>query len=206
MPDNEKAEEWFRKSAEAGNDFSQYALGKLHQQEKRIAEAVAWYEKASAQGNQYAGYQLGKLYLQDEDVPKDVPKAIGYLTASAESGNQYAQYTLGKLYLMGQEVPQNQETALYWFVQSADQGNQYAQFFLDHFQQIGHPSVFLSATKLLHHLAQTFRQNMIPPKAPVGLEPVDRKLRTQIREKKIAMGHKPNDHEEQQSWGMTMGW
>lgn len=204
MPDDEKAEAWFRKSAEAGNDFSQYALGKLLQQEKRIHEAVEWYEKASVQRNQYADYRLGKLYLQGEEVPKDVPKAIGYLTASAESGNQYAQYTLGKLYLMGQEVSQDREAAWYWFTQSADQGNQYAQFFLDHFQQIGRPSVFLAATKLLHHLAQTFRQDIVPPKAPIGMEPVDRKLCAKIREKKIAMGHKPDDHEEHQGWTMTM--
>jgi len=205
MSDDEKAEAWFRKSAEAGNDFSQYALGKLLQSKRRIEEAVTWYERASAQGNQYANYRLGKLYLQGEDVPKDVPKAIRCLTASAERRNQYAQYTLGKLYFMGQEVPQDRETAWYWFTQSADQGNQYAQFFLDHFQQIGRPSVFLAATKLLHHLAQTFRQDAIPPKAPVGLEPVDRKLRTKIREKKITMGHKPDDHEEHQGWTMTMG-
>lgn len=202
IPDDKKAEAWFRKSAEAENDFSQYALGKLLQSEKRIAEAMAWYEKASDQHNQYANYRLGKLYLQGKDVTKDVPKAIGDLTASAESGNQYAQYTLGKLYLMGQEVPQDREVAWYWFTQSADQGNQYAQFFLDHFQQIGRPSVFLAATKLLHHLAQTFRQDIVPPKAPVGLAPADRKLRAKIRAKKIAMGHKPDDHEEHQQ----MGW
>ncbi len=142
------------------------------------------------------------MYLQGEEAPKDVPKAIGYLTAAAGSGNQYAQYTLGKLYLMGQEVAQDRETAWYWFTQSADQGNQYAQFFLDHFHQIGSPSVFLAATKLLHHLAQTFRQDTVPPKAPAGLAPADRKLRAQIREKKIAMGHKPDDHEEHQQ----MGW
>jgi len=174
MPDDEQAEMWFRKSAEAGNDFSQYALGKLLQQKKRVKESVEWYEKASVQRNQYADYRLGKLYLHGEEVPKDVPKAIGHLTASAESGNQYAQYVLGKLYLMGQEVAQDREAAWYWFTQSADQGNQYAQFFLDHFQQIGRPSVFLAATKLLHHLAQTFRQDTVPPEAPVGLEPVDR--------------------------------
>jgi len=35
---------------------------------------------------------------------------------------------------------------------------------------------------------------------------VNRKLRVKIREKEIAMGHKPDDHEEQQNWGgMTMG-
>ncbi len=202
MPDDEKAEAWFRKSAEAGNDFSQYALGKLLQSEGRIEEAVKWYERASTQRNQFADYRLGKLYLLGKDVAKDISKAIGYLAASAESGNQYAQYALGKLYLMGQEVPQDRKTAWYWFTQSANQGNQYAQFFLDHFQQIGRPSVFLAATKLLHHLAQTFRQDTVPPKAPAGLEPVDRKLRAKIREKKIALGQKLDDHEEHQQ----MGW
>lgn len=46
-PDNEKAELWFRRSAEAGNGFSQYALGKLLQSERRMEEAVSWYEKAA---------------------------------------------------------------------------------------------------------------------------------------------------------------
>ncbi len=59
MPDDKKAETWFRKSAEAGNDFSQYALGKLLQQEKRVKEAVEWYERASAQRNRYAQFFLG---------------------------------------------------------------------------------------------------------------------------------------------------
>ena len=207
MPDDEQAEVWFRRSAEAGNDFSQYALGKLFQQEKRVKEAVEWYEKAAAQGNQYAYYRLGKLYLQGEDVPKDVPKAIGCLTASAERGNQYAQYALGKLYLTGRDVPRDREAAWRWFAQSADQGNAYAQFFLDRWDTLAQPDVMLAATRLLHHLAQTFRQDTVPPKAPVGLAPVDRKLRARIREKKIAMGHKPDDHEEQpqMGWGgMTM--
>ncbi len=202
MPDDEKAEAWFRKSAEAGNDFSQYALGKLLQQEGRVEEAVEWYEMAAAQSNQYAAYRLGKLYLQGEDVPKDVPKAICCLTASAERGNQYAQYALGKLYLTGRDVPRDREAAWRWFTQSADQDNAYARFFLDRWDTLGQPDVMLAATRLLHHLAQTFRQDAVPPKAPVGLAPADRKLRARIREKKIAMGHKPDDHEEQPQ----MGW
>lgn len=34
LPDNDKAELWFRRSAEIGNDFSQYAMGKLLQSRK----------------------------------------------------------------------------------------------------------------------------------------------------------------------------
>ena len=199
LPDSDKAELWFQRSAEAGNDFSQYALGKLLQGQKRIAKAVEWYEQASAQGNQYASYRLGKLYLQGEDVPKDTAKAISYLTQSAKGGNQYAQYALGKLYLDSQDV----EQAHYWFTQSAAQGNEYAQFFLNRWNDLKPPSVMLSVTHLLHHMSEIFQDNSIPPQAPVGQQ-VDRKLRIKIREKKIAMGHKPDDHEEYRGPSMSM--
>lgn len=40
---------------------------------------------------------------------------------------------------------------------------------------------------------QIFRENSVPPRDPVSH--VDRKLRARIREKKIALGQNPNDHE-----------
>ena len=205
LPDDEQSELWFRRVADAGYDFSQYAFGKLLESQKRMGEAVSWYEKAAAQSNSWAAYRLGKLYLDGKDVPKDVPKAVEYLTASAEQGNQYAQYALGKLYLTGQDVKQDREAAWAYFCESAEQGNPYAQFFLDHFDQAQKPNLLLSATRLLHHLGQIFRENSVPPAAPVG-QRVDRKLRRKIQEKKIAMGHKPDDHEEAQNQGgMVMG-
>ena len=205
LPDDKKAELWFRRAAEAGHDFSQYALGKLLQSQKRMEEAVSWYEKAAAQGNPYAAYRLGKLYLEGTDVPKDVAKSVEYLTDAAQEGNQYAQYTLGKLYLTGKDVAQDREQAYRWFWESASQGNEYAQFFLDHFNDNRSPNVLLSATKLLHHMGRIFQDNSIPP-CPPGRQRTDRKLLQKIRQKKIAMGHKPDDHEEEQSMGgMTMG-
>ena len=47
LPDDEQAELWFRRAAEAGHDFSQYALGKLLQGQKRMEEAVSWYWRIS---------------------------------------------------------------------------------------------------------------------------------------------------------------
>lgn len=192
--DEGQAERWFRLSAEAGSDYSQYALGKLLQGQKRITEAVEWYKQASARGNQYADYRLGKLYLTGKEIPKNTKKAVKYLTASTEAGNQYAQYTLGKLYLMGQEVPRDKEQALYWFTQSAAQGNEYAQFFLDRWNTMGPPSVMLSVTRLLHHLAQTFRATQSPRDATTMQPCMDRKRLEQLREKKLAMGHRLDDH------------
>ena len=205
LPDDKKAELWFQCGAEAGHDFSQYALGKLLQSQKRINEAVSWYEKAVELGDPYAAYQLGKLYLQGEQVQKDVAKALEYLTQSAEQGNQYAQYTLGKLYLTGEEVAQDQEQAYNWLWESASQGNEYAQFLLDHFDDSHRPNVLLAVTSLLHHMGWIFQDNSVPPAVPTGQQ-MDRKLRGKIQEKKIAMGHKPDDHEEEQTMGgMTMG-
>ena len=205
LPDDEQAELWFRRAAEAGHDFAQCALGKLLQSQKRMDEAVFWYEEAAAQDNPYAAYRLGKLYLQGEQVPKDAATALAYLTQSAWQGNQYAQYTLGKLYLIGEDVARDREQAYRWFWESASQGNEYAQFFLDHFNDSRKPNVLLSATKLLHHMGRIFQDNSIPP-CPPSSHRADRKLRQKMRQKKIAMGHKPDDHEEEQNTGgMTMG-
>lgn len=194
IPDEEQAEAWFLCSAQAGNDYSQYALGKLLQEQGRIAEAMEWYEQASIQGNQYADYRLGKLYLTGKEVPENVAEAVRHLTTSAEAGNQYAQYTLGKLYLMDQDISQDREQALYWFTQSAEQGNEYAQFFLDRWDTMGSPSVMLSVTRLLHRLAQTFREAPLPRDATAMQPRMDRKRLEQLRKKKLAMGHRLDDH------------
>ena len=48
----------------------------------------------------------------------------------------------------------------------------------------------------------------MPPAAPVG-QHIDRKRWRKLQKKRIAMGHKPDDHEEiprQDMGDMTMGW
>lgn len=196
LPDDEQAQLWFRWGAEVGYAFSRYALGRLLETRKRTEEAVAWYEKAATQGNPAAAYRLGKLYLQGKQVPKDVPKALEYLTASAKEGSPFAQYTLGKLYLMGKDVKPDREEAYRWFEMSAQQGNPYAQFFLDHFGETQSPHLLLTATKLLRQLGQIFQENSVPP-VPPGSQQTDRKLRQKIRQKKIALGQKPDDQGKQ---------
>ena len=109
-----------------------------------------------------------------------------------------------KLYLTGQGVTHDQTQAMDWFSRSAAQGNQYAQFFLEHQNDLRPPSVMLAATRLLYHMSRIFENHALPHSS-AGLH-VDRKLRRKIQEKKIAMGHKPDDHEEEQSQGgMVMG-
>nr|WP_326183668.1 MobP3 family relaxase [uncultured Oscillibacter sp.] len=197
--DMELAKNWFQKSAEEGNHYSQYALGKLLQSEGNSAEAAAWYEKAAAQGNQYAQYRLGKMLLQGDGISKDPAKAAEYLSASAEQGNQYAQYILGKMYLIGNEAGQDREKAYRLLEQSAGQGNQYAQFLLDHFDQHRNPSILLAATRLLYHMGRIFQDNSVPPTNPAGIR-IDSKRRRAIMEKRLALGQKLDDHEDLASY------
>ncbi|WP_304965318.1 MobP3 family relaxase [uncultured Oscillibacter sp.] len=200
LPDDEKAEKWFRRSADTGNVHTLYVLGKLLQEQGRLSEAVSWYEHACKSDSQYAQYSLGKMYLLGNGVPKDVSRAIQLLRSSANQGNQYAQYVLGKLCLQGKEVEKNPEAAEYWLTRSAVQGNAPAQFLLDHRQH--NPSVLLCTARLLHHMSNIFWETLPPPN-PAGGH-VESKLMGRIREKKIAMGHKPDDHEEYQGPSMSM--
>ena len=202
LPDDEEAEFWFRQSAEAGVACSQYPLGTLLQEQGRMDEAMVCYKQAADAGNQTAQYHLGKLYLQGNMIPKDITKAERYLTAAAEQGSQYAQYALGKLYLAGDEIIQDKEQAAYWLTQSAAQGNQYAQFLLNHQNEDRSPSVLLSATRLLYHMSRIFQETPLPSN-PSGHH-TESKLMQRIREKKIAAGHKPDDHEEHGYTGPVM--
>ena len=150
-------------------------------------------------GSDRAAYRLGKEYLKGKVVERNVAKAMEYLTQSAKTGSQYAQYTLGKLYL----DKQDQTQAHCWFSQSAAQGNEYAQFFLDRGDSLKPSSVMLSVTRLLHHMGRIFQDQAPVPSVPGGIQ-IDRKRLAQLREKKIAMGHKPDDHEEHNRPSISM--
>lgn len=160
------------------------------------------YKQAADAGNQIAQYHLGKLYLQGKMVPQNISKAIEYLTAATEQGDQYAQYALGKLYLAGAEIIQDKEQAAYWLTQSAAHGNQYAQFLLNHQNEDRSPSVLLSATRLLYHMSRIFQETPLPSNP--ARHHTESKLMQRIREKKIAAGHKPDDHEEHGYTGPVM--
>ena len=123
---------------------------------------------------------------------------------SAQRGNQFAQYTLGKLYLLGRVVPQDRRLAERWLKLSAEQGNEYAQFFLDRLDQFRTPSALLAATHLLRQIGSMFHDNSLPKSGPTGIRYTDHKLRQREREKKIALGHKADDHEEYQGPTMSM--
>lgn len=113
---------------------------------------------------------------------------------------------LSKLYLTRQGVQQDRVQAMVWFGRSVAQGNLYAQFFLEHQDGLRSPSVMLAVTRLLYHMSRSFEDRSLP-RSSTGLR-IDRKRRQKLQARRIALGHKPDDHEDEQNQGgMTMeGW
>lgn len=194
--DRKAAAEWFQKSAEAGNTCSAYALGKLLLEQGQIPQAIHWLRQAAEQNDPYAQYQLGKLLLTGaEGVPKDIDAAIQLLKGSATQGNSFAQYALGKLYLLGQEVQADREEALRYFAQAAAQGNTYAQYFIDHQEDFFSAAAGTAILRMLHQMSRIFRENAAQPAIYAGMQ-IDKKRRRRLQEKRMAMGHKADDHED----------
>ena len=194
--DRKAAAEWFQKSAEAGNPCSSYALGKLLLEQEQFPQAIHWLRQAADQNDPYAQYRLGKLLLTGaEGVPRDAVAAIKLLKDSAAQGNQFAQYTLGKLYLLGQEVQADREEALRYLVQAAAQGNTYAQYFIDHQKDFSGAAAGTSILRMLHQMSRIFRENAAQPAIYAGMQ-IDKKRRRRLQEKRMAMGHKADDHED----------
>lgn len=147
-------------------------------------------------GYTLAQYRLGKLLLESGDADSNTA-AVRWLTDAAECGDPYAQYALGKLYLLGKQVPPDHDAAVRWLKQSAAQGNESARTTLERMEHFRGPSVLSAATRLLHHMSRIFQeQSSSGPIASIRF--TDSKLRQRIRDKKIAMGHKPDDHEDQE--------
>lgn len=168
------------------------------------AKGLYWLQQAADSRHEYAAYRLGKEYLSGENVSKDTAKAAAYLQQAAEQANPYAQYLLGMLCLMGEGVPKDKGEAQYWFSVAEKNGHAYAGYFLDRMERqedLPPPNILLSATRLLHHMGNIFRDNAPQPTAPTGVQ-IDHKRLQRLREKKMAMGHKWNDHEDEQNRGM----
>ena len=65
------------------------------------------------------------------------------------------------------------------------------------------PSEYLlnSTIRLFHQMVQIFHENAAPPSNPMGIR-VDSKRRKKLMQKRLAMGHKQDDHE--QNYGQTL--
>lgn len=215
LPDAEQAAHWLELAAKRNLPAAQYALGKLYLSDDPevhdAIEGIQWLESAARNGNADAAYSLGKEYLMGKSVQKDAAKAAEYLRHAADQNHPWASYLLGKLYLTGNGVPKDEEAAWNCFRMAHAYGHPYAQYVLERQEQWQRPELLMTVSRLLYHMSNIFRDNVPAPPAQPRLH-IDRKRMRELQELRIALGHQPDDHEEEQTqtqtWGgMTMkGW
>ena len=215
LPDAEQAVHWLELAAKRNLPAAQYVLGKLYlSDDPEVHDAdngIQWLERAAQNGNADAAYHLGKEYLTGKSVQKDAVKAAEYLRHAADQNHRWANYLLGKLYLTGNGVPKDEETAWNCFRIADAYGHPYAQYVLERQEQWHQPQLLMTVSRLLYHMSNIFRDNAPVPAAQPRLH-IDRKRMRELQELRIALGHQPDDHEEEQTqtqtWGgMTMkGW
>ena len=200
IPNSANAQYWFEQAAEQEHIVAQYSLAKLYLSDdvevRDIRLGMNWLYTAAVNGSSYAMCRLAKELLKGDLIKRNSDAAVEWFARSAEGGNPYAQYMLGKLYLTGTEAPYDEERAIHWLTRSAEQNNQYAQYLLNHLEENRPPSAMLAVTRLLHHMSRVFRDNSVPKSRPGGIQ-IDRKRLKKLQEKRMALGHKLDDHEEQ---------
>ena len=66
------------------------------------------------------------------------------------------------------------------------------------------PEYLLNSTiRLFHQMGQIFRDNAMPPCNPMGIR-MDSKRRKKLMQKRLAMGHKQDDHEQAQGYEQSL--
>ena len=60
-----------------------------------------------------------------------------------------------------------------------------------------------STVRLFHQMGQIFRDNAAPPSNPMGIR-IDSKRRKKLMQKRLAMGHKQDDHEQEQGYNLDI--
>ena len=157
-----KAVRLLRESANDGNGWAQYLLGKFYfrgeHTEKDVFEAERFLNASAEQKNSQAQYLLAKLYLCEDGIPKDAGKALYWLWESVKQKNQYAQYQLGKMLLFGKDAEQDIQNGITLLSASVEQGNVYAARLLQSYYsgRLRNPSVGMASVRLLSQLARIF--------------------------------------------------
>jgi len=72
-----------------------------------------------------------------------------------------------------------------------------------HHMQLPPEYLLNSAIRLFHQMGQIFRDNAAPPSNPMGIR-VDSKRRKKLIQKRLAMGHKQDDHEQTQGYEQSL--
>lgn len=140
--DDDRAAEWFRKSAEQGNAQGQNSLGVMYAQGRGVKrdkeEAVRWYRKAAKEGLPEAIYNVAISYYNGEGTDPNLSYAATWMMLASRKGDAQATEALkhisqelnnrldisalrlAQLYEKGDEVPQDLPAAVSLYTELAE--------------------------------------------------------------------------------------
>ena len=81
--------------------------------------------------------------------------------------------------------------------------NENTSFTLSRPAQLPTEYLLNSTIRLFHQMGQIFRDNAAPPSNPMGIR-IDSKRRKKLMQKRLAMGHKQDDHEQAQGYEQSL--
>ena len=164
-----------------------------------IQETLQWI----AERQQYADAQKSSAMLTESISPENsapTTRAKVEFTASAVPAQPQAQNT---------PAPSTEDTGSSDAATSKDAAPPVGEMTPTHSQPSGQagqtalagadyraPTVGETVVRMLHHMSRIFEDNSKIDQIHRGLQ-IDRKRRQELRRKRLAMGHKPDDHEEQ---------
>lgn len=174
------------------NEYAFYKLSQIYEEIKNHDLSLHYLKMAGDKQFEPALIKMAQLLIEGKRIEKDIDKAINYLKTAESNNNQFAQYILGKLFLFGKDVKQDKELAVEYLQKSVQQGNEYAQYLLEHMDDFYNHSLAMMTSRFFHHVSRIF-QNQLPTNNH-PLAGTERKLKQKLMQKKLAMGHKQDDH------------
>lgn len=116
----EEAEQWLTKSAEAGYAWAQCELGyhfeymdwgRYHEtsHSNDMPVAIQWYRRSAEQNWPGGDYHLGLCYLEGKGVDKDEERGLNLIRKAAEQNHAYSLVKLAELYSRGIGEPRSEE-------------------------------------------------------------------------------------------------
>lgn len=97
----DKAAEWLKSAADAGNDSAAAKLSRMHANEQEFREILGNAEKGDAS----AQYEAAMMFASGKGTSPDPKQAAAWLEKASEQGNVKATARLGILLLKGEGVP-----------------------------------------------------------------------------------------------------
>lgn len=124
--DAQRAAQWYRQAAEAGDMHAQNNLGVMYKRGDGIpkddAAAFDWFRKAAEQGDRIAEWNLARAYQSGLGVPQSFPDSISWARKAAEQGYAPAQAGLCAMYWIGHGVERDLTLAYAWCLISKASG------------------------------------------------------------------------------------